>query len=59
MCIRDRKTTIAEGDLVRLKQIVGRLQALQGSDFKIWRTLFSHGVLQAILTRRLVLAGRE
>ena len=57
--VEDLKTAIAEGDLVRLKQIVGRLQGLQAADFKIWRTLFSHGVLQAVLTRRLVLAGRE
>jgi len=57
--VGELKTAIAEGNLVQLKQIVGRLQALQGGDFKVWRTLFGHGVLQDILTRRLVLAGRE
>jgi len=57
--VEELKTAIAEGDLIRLKQIVGRLQGLQGGDFKVWRTLFNHGVLQAVLTRRLVLAGRE
>ena len=57
--VAELKTTIAEADLIRLKQIVGRLQSLQAQDFKVWRTLFNHGVLQAVLTRRMILGGRE
>lgn len=57
--VADLKSAIAGSDLIRLKQIVGRLQGLQTQDFKIWRTLFNHGVLQAVITRRLVLGGRE
>jgi hypothetical protein len=57
--VAELKTAIAEADLIRLKQIVGRLQGLQAQDFKIWRTLFNHGVLQAVLTRRMILGGRE
>lgn len=57
--VAELKAAIAEGDLIRLKQIVGRLQALQSVDPKIWRTLFNHGVLQAVITRRLILGGKE
>jgi len=57
--VAELKTAISEADLVRLKQIVGRLQGLQAQDFKIWRTLFNHGVMQAVITRRLILGGRE
>ena len=57
--VADLKSTISGSDLIRLKQIVGRLQSLQAQDFKIWRTLFNHGVLQAVIARRLVLGGRE
>ncbi|MDB5438745.1 MAG: hypothetical protein JWM33_1172 [Caulobacteraceae bacterium] len=57
--VPELKTAIAQADLIRLKQIVARLQSLQAADFKIWRMLFGHGVLQAILTRRLILGGKE
>jgi hypothetical protein len=52
------KTAIGEADLTRLKQIVGQLEGLRGEP-KVWRALFNFGVLQAILTRRLVLGGKE
>jgi len=53
------RAAIADADLVRLKQIVGQLEALRGADAKVWRPLFDAGVLQAVLTRRLVLGGKE
>lgn len=57
--VADMKTAIAEGDLIRIKQIVAQLESLRGGDAKIWRHVFDTGVLQAVLTRRLVLGGRE
>ena len=52
------KTAVGEADLIRLKQIVKQLEGLR-SDPKVWRALFNAGVLQAVLTRRLVLGGKE
>jgi hypothetical protein len=52
------KTAIGEADLIRLKQIVKQLEGQRG-EVKVWRALFNAGVLQAVLTRRLVLGGRE
>jgi hypothetical protein len=52
-------TAVAEADLVRLKQIVAQLEALRSADAKTWRALFDAGVLSAVLTRRLILGGKE
>jgi hypothetical protein len=57
--LADLRTAIAEADLIRLKQIVAQLEALRSADAKIWRQLFDAGVLAAVITRRLVLGGRE
>jgi hypothetical protein len=56
----EMKAALAEGDLIRVKQIVAQLEGLKGSvDPKVWRQIFDSGVLSAVLTRRLVLGGRE
>ncbi|HEY9217844.1 MAG TPA: hypothetical protein VIO94_07345 [Phenylobacterium sp.] len=50
--------TIAEADMAGLRQAVGGLAQLR-ADAKVWRGVFDAGTLQAILTRRLVLGGKE
>lgn len=58
--VADLKAAIADADLIRLKQIVAQLEGLKGgADPKVWRALFDAGVLSAVLTRRLVLGGKE
>jgi hypothetical protein len=57
--LSDLKTAVAEAELTRLKQIVAQLEGLRSADAKVWRQTFDAGVLQAILTRRLVLGGKE
>lgn len=57
--VADLKAVIVEADLVRLKQIVAQLEGLKGADAKVWRALFDAGVLSAVITRRLVLGGKE
>lgn len=52
------KTAVGEADLTRLKQIIQQLEGLR-ADPKVWRAVFNFGVLQAILTRRLILGGKE
>jgi hypothetical protein len=49
---------IDEADLDALNGIVASLRKLRDEP-KPWRALFDAGVLQQVLTRRLVLAGRE
>jgi len=56
--VGDLKAAVGEADLTRLKQIVAQLELLR-TDPKAWRTLYDFGVLQAVLTRRLVLGGKE
>ena len=48
-----------DGDMPALRKAVGVMAALKPADPKAWRALFDAGLLQAILTRRLVLGGRE
>lgn len=56
----EMKAALAEADLIRVKQIVAQLEALRaGVESKVWRQIFDYGVLQAVLTRRLVLGGKE
>jgi hypothetical protein len=50
---------VAEADIAELAAIVGALQSLRQADAKTWRAIFDAGLLQAILTRRLVLGDRE
>jgi len=58
--VADLKAVIVEADLVQLKQIVAQLEALKSSaDTKVWRALFDAGVLSAVITRRLILGGKE
>ena len=57
--LADLKAAIGQADLTRLKQIVAELELLRGADAKVWRQVFDGGVLAAVLTRRLVLGGRE
>ena len=45
-------------DLAGLQSLVGGLQKLRTASPAAWRAWWDAGVLQAILTRRLVLAGR-
>ncbi len=52
------KTSIAEADLTKLKQIIQQLEGLR-ADPKVWRAIFNFGILQAIATRRLVIGGKE
>ncbi|CAN5341861.1 hypothetical protein BH11PSE2_BH11PSE2_06730 [soil metagenome] len=49
----------AEADLEALAKLVSGLRALRDGEARRWRDVFDAGVLQAVLTRRLVLAGRE
>ena len=49
---------IAEADLATLNGVIGALRKSR-DDPKAWRALFDDGVLQAVLTRRLVLGGKE
>jgi hypothetical protein len=49
---------IADADLATLSGVVASLRKLR-EDAKAWRSLFDAGVLQAVLTRRLVLGGKE
>jgi hypothetical protein len=52
------QNAIAEADLATLNGVVASLRKLR-DDPKSWRAQFDSGVLQAVLTRRLVLGGRE
>jgi hypothetical protein len=45
-------------DIAGLQSLVGGLQNLRAANPDAWRTWWDAGALQAILTRRLVLAGR-
>ena len=56
--VADLKAHIAGADLTGLRQIVAQLEVLR-ADAKVWRPLFDAGLLSAVLTRRLVLGGRE
>ena len=49
---------IDEADLQTLNGIVASLRKLR-EEPKAWRALFDAGVLQQVLTRRLVLGGKE
>jgi hypothetical protein len=49
---------IADADLATLNGVVATLLKTR-DDPKAWRALFDGGVLQAVLTRRLVLGGKE
>jgi hypothetical protein len=49
---------IAEADLPTLNGVVASLRKTR-EDAKAWRALMDAGVLQAVLTRRLVLGGKE
>ena len=49
---------IPEADLPVLNGVVANLRKAR-EDAKAWRSLFDSGVLQAVLTRRLVLGGKE
>ncbi|MDB5453253.1 MAG: hypothetical protein JWO33_1831 [Caulobacteraceae bacterium] len=49
---------IAEADLATLNGVVASLRRLR-DDPKAWRSHFDSGALQSVLTRRLVLGGRE
>ena len=52
------ESAVAEADLGTLNGVVASLRKLR-EDPKAWRAQFDSGVLQAVLTRRLVLGGRE
>lgn len=52
------QSAISEANLVTLSGVVASLRKLR-EDPKAWRAQFDSGVLQSVLTRRLVLAGRE
>ena len=56
--VADLKANIAEADLTRLRQVVAQLEALRAGA-GAWRALFDAGILSAVLTRRLVLGGKE
>jgi len=52
--------TFGDGPQVAsLRGEVAELQALKAADPKAYREAFDAGVLQAIVTRRLVIGGRE
>ena len=53
------KFAAATAELPALSGLVVALQAARGADPAGWRRWVDQGALQAILTRRLVLAGRE
>ena len=57
--VADLTLAAGEGDMSALRKAVGGMAALKQTDAKAWRTIFDLGLMQAILTRRLVLAGRE
>ncbi len=50
---------VLEADMGGLRRLVSALHALKAADPKAYRGLYDGGVLQAVVTRRLVLAGRE
>ncbi len=50
---------VAAADMVALRTALGRLQALRTEQPAAWRATLEAGVPQAILSRRLALAGRE
>jgi hypothetical protein len=52
------QSAIGEADLQTLNAFVADLRKLR-DDPKTWRAQFDSGVLQSVLTRRLVLGGRE
>jgi hypothetical protein len=56
--VGELKAAVAEADLTRLKQIVFKLEAFK-VDPKIWRAMFDAKVMQAVITRRLILGGKE
>jgi len=45
-------------DIAGLQALVGGLQKLRAAKPEAWRAWWDAGVLQAVLTRRLVIAGR-
>lgn len=49
----------AEADMAGLARLVGQLAAFRSASPDRWRPYFDAGVMQAILTRRLVLGGKE
>jgi hypothetical protein len=49
---------IADADLPTLNGVIASLRKAR-DDPKAWRAMFDGGVLQAVLTRRLVLGGKE
>lgn len=51
--------TIAGASLPQLAALTGGLAWLKREDAPAWRALFGAGVAQAVLSRRLALAGRE
>jgi hypothetical protein len=53
-----RKAAVDSADLAALQSLVGALQKQRAGNPAGWRVWWDEGVLQAILTRRLVLAGR-
>lgn len=57
--VADLTQAASEGDILALRKAVGGMAALKQADAKAWRTIFDLGLMQAILTRRLVLADRE
>lgn len=57
--VADLTRAAEEGDIAVLRKAVGAMAALKQDDARAWRSLFDLGLMQAILTRRLVLAGRE
>lgn len=59
MSVADLAQAASEGDMAALRKAVGGMAALKQTNAKAWRTIFDLGLMQAILTRRLVLAGRE
>jgi hypothetical protein len=56
----DLVAQIPDADLSALAASVGALQTLrQADDVKTWRAIFDAGIMQSVLTRRLVLGDRE
>lgn len=54
----DLKALAKSADLAALQSLVGALQKQRADNPAGWRAWWDEGVLQAILSRRLVLAGR-